>query len=110
MKSIQPIEATHNFKPPKNWEPEADGECGDLWIRLGSHGARDIPTFTSAWRPTVDELAALNAGGEIEITLVGSQPPMSVDVVASRASVRPHITINDEAIGLGFDEHGPVTP
>lgn len=41
----------------------------------------EVPTMTSAWEPTPDELARLNAGAKVEITIVGnSHPPIVVNV------------------------------
>lgn len=40
-----------------------------------------VPTMTSAWFPTPDELAALNAGAAIHVTIDGVTPaPMMVSV------------------------------
>ena len=39
------------------------------------------PTMTSAWQPTPQELAALNAGASIHVCLLGrSHPPIIVSV------------------------------
>jgi hypothetical protein len=114
MKNIPAEKATHRFGPPGNWEEKTDGTCDDLHVRAGAHGDRNLPTWTSAWQPTQEDIAKLLLGGEIEITLIGAQPPMQVNVVLptniSKAEERPHITINEEAHGLGYDEHGPATP
>lgn len=41
----------------------------------------DVPTMTSAWLPTPDELAALNAGASIHVEIDGITPsPMMVSV------------------------------
>lgn len=104
MKNVPAHKATHKFGPPGNWDTEKDGECFDLHVRQGTHGERNLPTFTSAWRPTEEELAKLLLGGEIEVTLVGTQTPMQVNVVLPTDTVapkeRPHITINEDAHGL----------
>jgi hypothetical protein len=34
----------------------------------------------SRWEPTPDELAALNAGGSVELWVMGRQPPVSLAV------------------------------
>jgi hypothetical protein len=41
-----------------------------------------FPTMTTAWEPSPDELARLNAGGKVIVRQLGSPPinPMSVDV------------------------------
>jgi len=44
-------------------------------------GGEDTPTMTTAWHPTPDELAALNAGAAVHVMLVGMQhPPIMVMV------------------------------
>lgn len=102
MKNVPADKATHKFGPPGNWDAEQDGECRDLHVRAGSHGDRKLVTWTSAWRPTQEEIAKMMLGGEIEITLIGTQPPMLVEVVldAPAPDERPHVTINEEAHGL----------
>lgn len=40
-----------------------------------------VPTMTTAWEPTPDELAALNAGAPIHVRLFGDQhPPIMLSV------------------------------
>jgi hypothetical protein len=114
MFKITPIHATHELAAPKDWKSETDGECGTLHIRAGVLGDRRLLTYTSAWRPTPEELRALNNGAAVEIELVGSQPPMRVDVVGEYGghdrAERKTVTLNDGVIGLGHDEHGVATP
>lgn len=38
----------------------------------------DTPRMTTAWEPTPDELAALNAGATIHISILGVTPPPMV--------------------------------
>lgn len=114
MKSITPIGCTHLLKAPENWNDETDGPCKALSCRVQTAGR--FSTFTSAWKPTADELAALAQGAAIEIELLGTQPPVLVYVNTDyidldRKTVeveKGSITINEE--GHGFDEHGPATP
>ena len=41
----------------------------------------DVPQMTSAWEPTPKELAVLNAGGTIRLTIVGNvHPPVMLSV------------------------------
>lgn len=62
---------------PRGWDPQQHGECGHLAIA-------DIQTaagqaMLSRWEPTPDELALLNAGGSIELRIVGGMhPPVSL--------------------------------
>lgn len=41
----------------------------------------DVPSMTTAWTPTPDELTALNAGASVYVTLLGiAHPPIYVGV------------------------------
>lgn len=62
--------ATHNLGAPAGWDPARDGHCGVLPVRAVDG------TCLSAWEPTPDELAILNAGGSVILQVVGSQPPV----------------------------------
>lgn len=66
--------ATHYLGAPKGWEPEKDGDCHHLAVRIEGN------VFLSAWEPTPDELAALNAGGSVILSIVGGQPPVMLSV------------------------------
>ena len=59
----------------------ADG-CLDLHARRMVHEG-DVVTITTAWQPSVEELAALNAGHSVYLTIFGgSHPPVYVGVGA----------------------------
>jgi hypothetical protein len=65
--------ATHSLGAPKDWD-KARGNCVSLWVRA-------FPDFfESAWEPTPDELAALNAGGSVILRVVGGHPPVALYV------------------------------
>lgn len=70
--------ATHSFSAPKGWDEAKNGECDTLTVRrrneTGNH------TFESAWYPTPEELALLNAGEPVILTVWNSQPPVSINV------------------------------
>ena len=101
MQNIPAKRATHKFGKPRNWDDEKDGECYALHVRAGTHGDRNLPTFTTAWRPSQEEIAKMLLGGEVEITLIGTQPPMRVDVILdAEVPEKPTITINEDAHGL----------
>ena len=70
------ISGTTNYMgAPKGWEPEKDGNCIHLAVRVVEGNI-----FQSAWEPSPDELAALNAGGSIVLSIVGGQPPVMLMV------------------------------
>lgn len=68
--------ATHNPGAPRDWT-EANGPCGTLPIihRRDAHGN---PESVSAWKPTPEELAQLNAGGFVILSVIGWQIPVSI--------------------------------
>lgn len=100
--------ATHNYQAPENWDTEKDGECGDLQVRVQLHGARGIIDNVSTWKPSADELAALNQGGVIELSILSpKQPAVGLSVVdpveGYVIDLRGPLTINEHAHG---DDHG----
>lgn len=66
--------ATHYLGAPRGWEPDTDGKCGHLAVRVVDG------VWQSAWEPTPKELAILNAGGSIVLSVVGGQPPVMLTV------------------------------
>lgn len=65
---------------PLGWEPDEHGTCGHLAIVDVQHPAGHA--MISRWEPTPDELALLNAGGSVELQIVGAvHPPVSLIVV-----------------------------
>jgi hypothetical protein len=67
--------ATHAFHAPRAWNEQKHGECATLHVRQRSAG-----TCESAWYPTPEELALLNLGEPVILTVWGGQPPVSVNV------------------------------
>lgn len=71
--------ATRNLGAPRDWDKAKDGPCGGLPIRDEQTTAG--PGMTSAWQPTPEELARLNAGASIHLTVLGRvHPPVSMSV------------------------------
>lgn len=69
--------ATRWLGAPPGWTPDTSGPCGHLAVRDGIAG--DLPVMESAWEPTPDELAALNAGGKVYLRIIGQgHPPVWV--------------------------------
>lgn len=72
---------TRNLGAPANWDREKDGICGGLPIRDEVQGR--LRVMTSAWLPTPEELASLNAGAPVYLRVVGTgHPPVMVYVEA----------------------------
>ncbi len=100
MRPTKTREANKVFTKPKNWDDAVDGTCGDLEVRIQPFGKR-LVDFVSTWKPSQEELAQLNRGGVNELVIVGSQPPVMLQVVDPVPELpKPAITINEEAHGL----------
>ena len=65
---------------PAGWNQQ-DLPCGALPVtRTQIDGLAAVVSF---WRPTAEELAALNAGGAVQLCVLGqTMPPVSVGVEA----------------------------
>jgi hypothetical protein len=122
MRQIDVAGATHLFKKPENWREDLYGPCIDLAARVKvdtenvderGHG---LVTVTVAWMPTPEERRQIAAGAVLELVFcTNGVPPHRLDVVETIPAVAvphgdPAISINEEAHGLGYDEHGPATP
>lgn len=65
---------------PLGWEPERDGACSRLAVRVTMDAGGNPKYCESAWEPTPAELQMLNAGGQIVLTIVGWQVPVALSV------------------------------
>ena len=74
MTPIRIADATHEFGPPKGWNPDQHGGCSRLVTRVVDG------VWQSAWEPTPAELAVLVAGGHVVLSVVGGQPPVALGV------------------------------
>lgn len=73
MKVTEFPEMNGGLDKPANWDENLEGPCGYLPTHHDGH------TWTSRWKPTVDELRILNSDGSIYlgvITGVRPQPPV----------------------------------
>lgn len=75
--------ATRNLGAPANWVDDMSGPCAHLPIVDKVEGG--LPWMTSAWFPSPDELAAMNAGCAVLLTIQGVIHP----VVSMGVSVPP---------------------
>ena len=66
--------ATRYLGAPAGWQPEDDGPCGHLAIAdiTNDHGHN---TMVSMWEPTPAELALLNAGAKVSLSIIGTAHP-----------------------------------
>jgi len=82
--SMQKIQHQSNngvLGAPAGWD-QGELPCNALPITCTQVG--DLPAVVSYWRPSTEELAALNARGAIRLWVVGaSMPPVMLDVEPS---------------------------
>ena len=68
---------------PEAWNEERDGKCETLAVRAIDL-TEGLPVIESAWRPTEDEMALLNAGGSVILRIFGNgMPPVQLYVEQS---------------------------
>lgn len=73
---------------PANWNPERDGSCGALPIRVVpaeaiANGRVDVDKLQyceSAWEPTPQELEMLNRGASVILRVCSWQVPVALYV------------------------------
>jgi hypothetical protein len=72
--------ATRYLGAPKDWVPEENGVCSHLAILDASNDLGDA-VMISAWEPTPAELAALNSGAKVYLSIWGvGHPPVALFV------------------------------
>ena len=63
---------------PAAWD-QTDTACAPLAIKHTE--VNGLPSLTSYWRPTLEELALLGAGAHVKFTLVGrGMPPVMIEI------------------------------
>lgn len=72
---------------PASWNPEKDGQCGALPIRVHPPEALQagpnraaVQWVESAWEPTPREMTAIMLGRSIILRIIGWQPPVALYV------------------------------
>lgn len=90
---IREIEgATRRLGAPANWDHEK-AKCSVLPI--ADVTTESGPFMVSAWAPTAEELAALNAGAPVHLWIQGtSHPVVALSVDAARAAKEPRVVID----------------
>jgi hypothetical protein len=75
MTPINTTLTTDVLGAPAGWEVASNGECAGLPVVTDGRG------FSSFWRPSQAELAALNAGGMLQLVIFGGgHPPVALHV------------------------------
>jgi hypothetical protein len=72
------VGATHQYGKPSGWDEAENGKCAGLAVRV------DGAIYSSAWEPTATELAMLNAGGSLIVSVYGGQPPICLQVTPAQ--------------------------
>jgi len=66
--------------PPKDWDEEKDGPCTNMPFRIVEPGYLEM-----AFHPSDEELAALNQGGVVILTIAGpNHYPLKIGVSLDR--------------------------
>lgn len=66
------------------YELQGGTEDNSLWVERGSHD-----TISSVWEPTPEERESIANGHNIQLTIYGGQPPVSMSVVNVPLGKRP---------------------
>lgn len=61
---------------PKDWDPVLDGRCGVLPVTDAIDEQSGFNFMYSVWRPTAEELAALQNGGALRLGIMGTTHPV----------------------------------
>jgi hypothetical protein len=76
---------------PPNWDQSKDGRCEALPAYRDDGGLDGYTTHTSFWLPSAEDLARLNAGEPIALTIYGNTHPV-VSVHMAHSVTKEHIT------------------
>ncbi|MYM34923.1 hypothetical protein GTP38_11300 [Duganella sp. FT94W] len=78
MQKIQHPSNNDVLGAPKDWN-QAGLPCSALPITRAKFG--DMEAVVSYWRPSAEELAVMNAGGSVELAILGcTMPPVMLSV------------------------------
>jgi hypothetical protein len=82
MKSMRITGHNNVLKKPDDWDAAKFGECVDLHVKA-FRTEEGLAQLQSTWLPSPQELALLQAGCPIILTIIGTQhPPVRVEVGA----------------------------
>lgn len=80
-KTQRPWAKERDYGPPRNHDTTRGLEnCGNLPVLFDQTPDRDLPICRSYWRPTPEEIDALNAGVPVQLVVWGGQVPVDVQV------------------------------
>lgn len=87
MKVVEFAGQTKILNPPDHWNQDIIA-CGGLPVRIVVSEKINLASFTSCWKPTAGELAELNAGGVVTLTILGQSHPV-VHVGTGKVNILP---------------------
>lgn len=61
---------------PRDWVDDLDGECGVIYVADAVDTLSGHNFMYSVYKPTPEELAALNAGGALRLGIIGTSHPV----------------------------------
>lgn len=78
MRPTQHVSNNHVLGAPAGWDQQ-QLPCNA--VAITTLKVDGLPVVKSYWRPTKEELSALNAGGLVALSVVGStMPPVALEV------------------------------
>lgn len=81
---------------PLNWDPTRDGACSVLPVADAIDLQTSFAVMYSVWRPSADEIAALQNGGAIRLGVLGNQHP-----VVNMVVLTPESCIEAQLVEIG---------
>lgn len=78
--------------PPKGWDAQLDGECGDIYVADAVDPVSGLRFMYSVYKPTPADLEALNAGGLLRLGIAApAHPVFQLGVLSPKVAemVRP---------------------
>lgn len=90
MKIVDTVLTNARLGAPSNWDQGKDGRCVTLPVFREDGGLESYTAHSSFWLPTPEELARLNAGEPICLTIYGSTHPV-VSVHMEHTVTKEHI-------------------
>lgn len=74
--------------PPRDWDKELDGECGDIFVTDAIDTLTGLPVMYSVYRLSKDEIDALAAGGLLRLGIVGmkAHPVFQLGVIGPKTA------------------------
>lgn len=58
---------------PKDWDESLEGPCGTIYVSTYIDTLTGLPVMASVYKPTDEEIEALQQGGLIRLAIVGRQ-------------------------------------